>query len=259
MSKVLRNILYIEDEPDIQRVVKLALEVTAGMNVITCSSGSEAIARAPHVAIDLILLDVMMPQMDGPTTLARLREIPALARTPAVFMTAKAHPHEIASFKALGALDVIAKPFDPMSLASTLRSVWAQAIAASEQSAARENPPAELTAEERFAARMKVLTEQFQRELPSRFEALRQHWRTLNDSWSLDALSAFHHSTHNLAGSGATFGYDELTTHARAVDRHLKVLLDRKVSPDTALQREISALFVTLEAELQRILVQLKN
>lgn len=259
MSKVLQTILYVEDEPDIQRIVQLALEVVAGMRVIACSSGAEAIARAEEAAIDLILLDVMMPQMDGPTTLNRLREIPVLKNTPVVFMTAKAHPSEIAHFKSLGALDVIAKPFDPMSLAVTLRGIWAQSVTVVSPPAAnnQEKNIAELSAEQRFAARMAALTEQFRRELPDRLIALRQQWRALNDAWNSDALSALHGSTHNLAGAGATFGYDELTTRARAVDRHFKVLLEQSQAPDIALREEMNVLFNALEAELQRIVNQL--
>ena len=118
--------------------------------------------------------------------------------------------------------------------------------------------PAEPTAEERYAARLAVLTAQFQCELPSRRETLRQQWRALNDDWSLDALNALHGSTHNLAGAGSTFGYDELTARARAVDRHFKVLLERQALPETTLWVEVSALFAELEAELQRILTQLE-
>lgn len=261
LSKALHTILYVEDEPDIQRVVKLVLEAMAKINVIACSSGAEAIARSAEVAIDLILLDVMMPGMDGPTTLSRLREIPALAHTPVVFMTAKAHPSEIAHFKALGALDVIAKPFDPMTLATTLLAMWARA------STATQSPPpsetnrqagmAELSPEDRFAARMAALTEQFQRELPMRLDTLQRQWQALCESWSIDTLSALHGSTHNLAGAGSTFGYDELTARARALDRQLKSLLSQSQSPDSGMLGEIGVLFADLEVELQRILMQL--
>ncbi len=120
----LQRILYVEDEPDIQAVARLALEMVGGFTVKVCSSGEAALVEAVAFAPDLILLDVMMPGMDGPTTLAALRRQPALAATPVAFMTAKVQPHEIAQFKALGALDVIAKPFDPMTLAAQVRALW---------------------------------------------------------------------------------------------------------------------------------------
>jgi CheY-like chemotaxis protein len=120
----LKKIVYIEDEPDIQMVAKLALEVVGGFEVMLCSSGQQALETLPVVLPDLILLDVMMPGMDGPSTLHALRDMPALKNTPVVFMTAKAQPAEIAQFLALGAIDVISKPFDPMTLAQTVRGIW---------------------------------------------------------------------------------------------------------------------------------------
>lgn len=123
----LKKILYVEDEPDIQMVAKLSLESLGGFQLEVCSSGAEAIEKGPAFGPDLILLDVMMPGMDGPTTLQRLREVPSLSGVPAVFMTAKAQPQEIQQFLALGAADVITKPFDPMALPTTVRTIWERA------------------------------------------------------------------------------------------------------------------------------------
>jgi two-component system OmpR family response regulator len=120
----LNRILYVEDEPDIQAVTKLALEEIGGFTLEVCGNGDEALAKAVEFAPDLLLLDVMMPGMDGPTTLKALREIPQLTETPAIFMTAKVQPHEVEEYKALGAIDVIAKPFDPMTLSENLRDIW---------------------------------------------------------------------------------------------------------------------------------------
>lgn len=124
MSKTLTRILYVEDEADIQSVARLALEAVGGFTVRICSSGEEALREAAGFSPELILLDVMMPGMDGPTTLARLREQTPFTRTPVVFMTAKVQPAEVAHFKSLGALDVIPKPFDPMALAGQVRAIW---------------------------------------------------------------------------------------------------------------------------------------
>ena len=125
-SDTLQRILYVEDEPDIQAVARIALETVGGFTVQICSSGEEALATAVEFAPDLLLLDVMMPGMDGPTTLQALRNFPDLADTPAVFMTAKVQPQEIEKFKAFGALDVIAKPFDPMALSKQITAAWQQ-------------------------------------------------------------------------------------------------------------------------------------
>lgn len=125
-ARPLHKILYVEDDTDIQVVAKLALESIGGFTLAVCSSGQEAIARAEGFNPDLILLDVMMPDMDGPTTLKALRGLPGLGERPVVFMTAKVQPQEVLHYRSLGALDVIAKPFDPMALAGQVREIWAR-------------------------------------------------------------------------------------------------------------------------------------
>ena len=125
----LQKILYVEDEADIQTVAKLALEMLGGFTVKICSSGQQALSEAQAFAPDMVLLDVMMPGMDGPTTLQELRKLPDLAQVPVAFMTAKVQPAEVAHFKSLGAVEVIAKPFDPMTLAQQVRAVWESARA----------------------------------------------------------------------------------------------------------------------------------
>ena len=115
----------VDDDSDIRTVARLSLTAVGGFTVEVCGSGLEALEMAPAFGPDLVLLDVMMPGMDGPTTLLRLRELPALAKTPVIFMTAKVQPQEVAQLKASGALDVLAKPFDPMALPDALRRIWA--------------------------------------------------------------------------------------------------------------------------------------
>ena len=122
----LTRILVVEDEADIQAVARLALQALGGFVLEICSSGSEAIEKVPSFASELILLDVMMPGIDGPSTLKALREMPQTAATPVIFMTAKVQPNEITHYKAIGALDVIAKPFNPMTLSATINHIWAQ-------------------------------------------------------------------------------------------------------------------------------------
>lgn len=120
----LTKVLYVEDDPDIREVAHLALALVGGLDVHMCASGEDAIAEAPAFAPDLLLLDVMMPGLDGPDTLRRLREHPALADTPVVFMTAKVQRQELAALRALGAMEIVTKPFDPMRLASDIRAIW---------------------------------------------------------------------------------------------------------------------------------------
>lgn len=123
-SAVLSNILYVEDDPDIQEVAKMSLEMLGGYTLEVCSSGAEAVEAAKTFEADLILLDVMMPDMDGPTTLTALREFPKMLNVPVVFMTAKVMPADIDHYKAMGAVDVISKPFDPMALAARISEIW---------------------------------------------------------------------------------------------------------------------------------------
>ena len=125
MPPPLCRILYVEDEPDIRAVAQMALEAVGGFAVIACASGEEALSVAPDARADLLLLDVMMPGMDGPSTLKALRELPATAHTPVIFMTAKVQAAEVALYKGLGALEVIAKPFDPMELSAQIQRSWA--------------------------------------------------------------------------------------------------------------------------------------
>jgi CheY-like chemotaxis protein len=115
------RVLHVDDEPDIREIVQLSLGLDPAFSVRSCASGTEALAMATDWSPDVILCDVMMPVMDGPATLARLRECPQIADTPVVFMTARAQTRELEHFKSLGAFGVISKPFDPMTLASSVR------------------------------------------------------------------------------------------------------------------------------------------
>jgi two-component system, OmpR family, response regulator len=120
----LQRIMHVEDDPSIQQVAKIALEAIGGFTVHTCSSGQQALADYADFAPQLILLDVMMPGMDGPTTLQQLQQQHDLSQIPAVFMTAKVQSNEVASYKNLGAADVVVKPFDPITLSNQIRKIW---------------------------------------------------------------------------------------------------------------------------------------
>lgn len=123
-ERTLERIMYVDDEPDVRKVAKISLELVGKFTLCLCGSGREAIAQVEQFRPDLILLDVMMPVMDGPTTLAALRGIESLASTPVVFMTAKAQPAEIKRYRELGAVEVFTKPFQAMQLPDRLRELW---------------------------------------------------------------------------------------------------------------------------------------
>ena len=124
------RILHVDDEADIREIVELSLGLNPELQVRACASGNDAIAVAADWNPQLILLDVMMPEMDGPATLAKLRSNPRTSAIPVIFMTARAQTREIARFIGLGAQAVIAKPFDPMTLASQVQSCMQATTAA---------------------------------------------------------------------------------------------------------------------------------
>jgi CheY-like chemotaxis protein len=112
-----RRVLVVDDEVDIREIAQLALEGVAGWEVTTAATGAEAVERAAADRPDAILLDVMLPGMDGPTTLEALRGRAESRDIPVVFLTAKVQPAELRRLEALAA-GVVAKPFDPMTLAA---------------------------------------------------------------------------------------------------------------------------------------------
>lgn len=118
--------MYVEDEADIRLIVQIALEDIAGFELKSCASGYEAIAEVEAFKPDLILLDVMMPVLDGPATLQELRKLPLVNTIPVIFMTARIQEKEIAQYKALGIQDIISKPFEPLALADNLRRFWSK-------------------------------------------------------------------------------------------------------------------------------------
>ena len=129
----LNTILFVEDDPDIQAIARIALEVVGGFTVTVCGSGEEAVLAAQTCGFDLVLLDVMMPGMDGPETLKILRQRPEHERTPVIFLTAKVMKTDLAQLMELGAAGIIPKPFDPMQLPTQIREIWANVNQAGSQ------------------------------------------------------------------------------------------------------------------------------
>jgi CheY-like chemotaxis protein len=115
------KVLYVDDEADIREVAMLALELDPDIEVKSESSGMAGLAVAASWRPDAILLDVMMPSMDGPTTLTLLKNNDATRMIPVIFVTARAQSREVEEFIKLGARQVITKPFDPMTLAAEVR------------------------------------------------------------------------------------------------------------------------------------------
>jgi DNA-binding response OmpR family regulator len=120
----LSRVLLVEDDPDIQALACFALAEVGGFDVELCASGPEAVEKAPRFRPEIVLLDVMMPGMDGWATLRALRRLPQTAVTPVVIMTARAQPQEVDAYRRAGACDVVVKPFEPAELPELLRGIW---------------------------------------------------------------------------------------------------------------------------------------
>jgi CheY-like chemotaxis protein len=218
VETALRRILLVEDDPDIRQIAKLALEALGGFTVLPCGSGPEALAVLSHAtdadgfAPDLVLLDVMMPGMDGPQTLAALRRIPGAERLPAVFMTARVQAEEVAGYKAMGAADVIAKPFDPMRLAEMVLGIW-RALSGSAQQAGTDE--------------LDELRQSFSARLGERVREIEEAWEAARAApGSPEPLRRLHRLAHSLHGTAGTFGHPAVGAAAHAIERRVKELLD---------------------------------
>ncbi|NJM06629.1 response regulator [Candidatus Gracilibacteria bacterium] len=120
----LSRILIVEDDPDIQQLVAFALHDLGGMTVEVVETGQQALARVPVFAPDLVVLDWMLPDLDGIETFAAIRGLASYRMVPIVFLTAKARRDDVARLHALGAAAVLLKPFDPLQLAGEVCAIW---------------------------------------------------------------------------------------------------------------------------------------
>ena len=186
------KILHIDDEPDIREITALALGIDPDTELKSCPSGQAALAElAGGYKPDVILLDVMMPGLDGPGTLEQVRAMAGCAETAVIFMTARAQAQEQARFIGLGAVGVIIKPFDPMTLAAQVREILAPA---------------------RVTDPLAPLRQKFRE-------------RSVHDLTTLRMLmqgdlvsNELRHLAHSLAGSAGTFGFPALSKAAVLID-----------------------------------------
>jgi CheY-like chemotaxis protein len=190
------RVLHVDDEPDIREVVELSLGLDPDLVVRSCASGEEALGVVEDWAPGIILLDVMMPVMDGAATLGHLRSNPRTAHIPVVFMTARAQSRELDLFRSLGAVGVIPKPFDPMALAASLRAHVA--------------PP---------LSRLGVMRHEFLQRVDGDLVAMAGHWSAMEDGTDVSSsLAGIRNIAHKLAGAGGIFGFDEISEAAAALE-----------------------------------------
>jgi CheY-like chemotaxis protein len=124
-DRPLNRICYVEDDEDIQRIVRMSLERVGKMTVAVVTDPTQAIATITEFRPDLVMLDWMMPVLDGPTLFRQLKLRPDTSELPVVFITARASQVDLAELKTLGAAGTISKPFSPKELPDQLRAIWA--------------------------------------------------------------------------------------------------------------------------------------
>jgi CheY-like chemotaxis protein len=121
--KKIEKLMLVDDDPNILVIAEMGLEDTPEWTVITAQSGQQAIDMAPVENPDAIVLDMMMPGMDGKTVFSKLKQNPKTAEIPVVFLTAKVQSHEVDAYLKMGAAGVITKPFDPVTLSRELKAI----------------------------------------------------------------------------------------------------------------------------------------
>jgi two-component system, OmpR family, response regulator len=116
--------MYVDDDPDLQQIVKLGLEIGGNFTVKVCASGYQALEEVEEYDPHLIILDVVMPFISGPKTMEELQKIEAVASVPVIFLTSKIQPRQLAHYESLGAIGVIKKPLNPMKLSAQVQELW---------------------------------------------------------------------------------------------------------------------------------------
>jgi two-component system, OmpR family, response regulator len=220
----LPSILYVDDDLDLREVVQATLNLISGLDVHTADSGERAIDLAYELRPDLIVMDIMMPGLDGPSTLGRIRQSPLIRDIPVVFLTAKALPAEVAGFLRLGAIGVIAKPFDPLNLGNELIALWKGTEAV--PSAANEH-----NQQLRVADRVHALADGFLQR--TRLDLIRLS-AILSDPRAGEAalLKEIEQIAHAIRGAAFMFGFPKLGAAGGAIERNVgEIIANSSPSP----------------------------
>jgi CheY-like chemotaxis protein len=223
----LRSILYVDDEPDIREIVKIALGLTQSVAVHTAESGEQALTLARSLLPDLVILDVMMPGLDGPGTLSRMRKDPVISPIPVIFMTAKAMPKEVALLHQMGAAGVIGKPFDPMQLGVQVISLWRGRL---------DDPvdPGESADQSAMRRQVTQFGERFLQRTRNETERLRNLIGRIRPG-DATVIAELERIAHRIHGSGSTFGFAALSECAEEIEQLIKGLKVRNTWAGTAL------------------------
>lgn len=203
------TILLVDDEPDIRTIAELSLSQVGGWTTLLAASGPEALALARAHGPDLILLDVMMPDMDGVATFKALADDEQTRGIPVIFMTARVQSHERERYVGFGAAGVIAKPFDPMRLPADIRGILAQG------------------AGQRGHNRLAALRQRYSEGLSSKLAGLRaaiaQAYEAAPELRD-PALETAHRIAHTLHGTAGTYGHAEVSRAMAEIEAALERL-----------------------------------
>ncbi len=221
----IRKVLIVDDDEDIRRVTEIALRRVGGWDVVHAASGAEALARARAAQPDVILLDVMMPDGDGPTTLARLRADPATAKLPVIFLTARVQRRELESYRELGAAGVIEKPFDATTLPDAIRRLVEGG------SSTGEAPVDELG----------PLREDYRRRLPEKLAQLDARLQGAErEPRERERIEAVRDLAHTLKGTSGSHGFTALCAELARIEEALDELLAGRAGGGDAFWSELA-------------------
>jgi DNA-binding response OmpR family regulator len=227
----LRTVLYVDDEPDIREIVQIALGLTQDLAVHTAPTGEQGLTLARELQPDLVLLDVMMPGLDGPGTLGRMRQDHNTAPIPVIFMTAKAMPKEVALLLGMGALGVIAKPFDPMRLNAQVASLWQGRLA-------QLPSPVEVAGNSGLHRQVMKFGERFL--MRTRKEAVRLcNLVEVIHPGDMAQIEELKTLVHRIRGSGSTFGFAAVSECAGEIERMVDGLKERRAMPGTPMESKM--------------------
>jgi CheY-like chemotaxis protein len=204
------SILLVDDEPDIRTIAEMSLSHVGGWRTILASSGREALVLAAAEHPDVILLDVMMPEMDGVATFRALAALPETRDIPVIFMTAKVQSHERERYVGFGAAGVIAKPFDPMRLPQEIEGILAQPV-------------------ERVSGvgKLELLRKRYAENLGGKLESLRaaiDQARRADPTERAAAIAAAHRIAHTLHGTAGSYGLEQVSLAMADVEHELEML-----------------------------------
>jgi CheY-like chemotaxis protein len=241
-TRKFKSILFVDDEPDVCVAGQTALDLLEGVDVTTACSGKACIDLAYERRPDLIVLDVVMPGLDGPATHRIIRGNPLIANIPVVYLTAISKPAEIARLLALGAIGVVRKPFDPLRMGEELVAIWTNACTSVDPATAAVD-----TLAQQFLERTRVDVDRI---------------RSLAIAARIDfdaSLSEIEQIAHSIHGTGAMVGYSAVSESGGALQRLVESLLNEDKAPTKSVGPIVLVRLHELIENLARALVAARS